>query len=330
MELINNVILFMAKNPCDDVNVLRIYLVLKEILNIVFLIVPIILIVLVLIDMAKNVVAAKEEDMTKNKKLAIKRFIYALVVFFVPTIVRTFMGALGDLGADFSSCMNINKDLLAAKIESNKNNCTADDMEWNAVLGECVKKRSVVLADPNPSNPQGSGNLGAYEGDRNVNNNNYEPDDNGGTGYYTGDLGLPLAGSSIHISSPFGKRKKPCKGCSSFHRGLDFGAAIGTKVYAVDGGEVVIAKFQGARGNYIVVKHADDFYTFYQHLSLMLVKVGEKVDKGMIIAQSGNTGVGTGAHLHFETSKSVYGGADSFDPCSLASYSCSGGSLKLK
>ena len=326
----NNILLFMAKNPCDDVNVLRVMLVFKEILNIVFVLVPIILIVLVMIDIAKNVVSNKEDDMIKNRNLAIKRCIYAVVVFFVPTIVRVFMGAIGDLGVDYDSCMNVTKESLAAKIKSSKNNCNSSDKEWNEVLSECVEKRSYKISNPNPTTPIGSGNLGVYEGKRDVTNSNYEPDDNTGTGDYTGDFILPLAGNSLHISSPFGRRAKPCAGCSSFHRGMDFGVGVGTKVYAVDGGEVVIAQFNSARGNYIVVKHADDLFTFYQHLSLMLVKVGDKVDKGMIIAKSGNTGVGTGAHLHFELSKSKTGGADSFDPCTFKSYTCSGGNIKLK
>lgn len=325
----NNILLFMAKNPCDDINVLRVVVVLKEVLDVVFILVPIILIVLVMIDIAKNVIAKSEEDMGKNKKLAIKRCIYAVAVFFVPTIIRVFMGAIGDIGADYSSCMNITKDSLALKVEVEKSKCNGSDVEWNEGLSECVKKKDYTRVDPNSSNQQGHGGVTVGR-DVTNSNSNYNPDDNTGTGDYTGSFRLPLEGESIAISSYYGRRTSPCSGCSSFHRGLDFGVGVGTKVYAVDGGEVVIAQLNKYRGNYIVVKHSDDLFTFYQHLSQMLVKVGDKVDKGMIIALSGNTGVGTGAHLHFEMSKSKSGGAASFDPCSFQSYTCSGGRIRLK
>ena len=94
---------------CNDNAVFSIIYILKQILQVVFLLVTIILIVLVLIDIAKNVVAGKEDDMKKNKNIAIKRVIYAVVIFLVPAIVNLFMHVLynivdGSSHQSFLSC----------------------------------------------------------------------------------------------------------------------------------------------------------------------------------------------------------------------------------
>lgn len=326
----NSILLFLAKNPCEDLNVLRVVVVLKEVLKVVFLVVPIILIVLVIIDVVKNVIAKSEDDMKKNINLAIKRIIYAVAVFFVPTIVSIFMNAIGDLGVNYSSCVEITKESLELKAASAKNMCTSIDKEWNEGLSECVDKKDYTVVDPSEISQEGHGGLGAK---RDVSNDNYEPDDNTGTGDFNGKFGLPLAGDSIYITSGYGARS--CSNCSSYHRGLDLRATEGTKVYAVEGGVVVSAAYRGVRGNCIVVKHQDGLYTFYQHLSKMLIKAGDKVDKGMIIGLSGHTGGNYGPHLHFEVTTSEKSGATAIDPCTYADYSCSnggktGGYLKVK
>lgn len=314
----------MAKNPCDDINVLRVVVVLKEVLDVVFILVPIILFVLVMIDIAKNVIAKNEEDMGKNRKLAIKRCIYAVVVFFVPTIIRVFMNAIGDLGADYSSCMNITKDSLALKVEVEKSKCSGIDVEWNEGLSECVKKKDYTRVDPNPSNQQGHGGITVGIARDIVNSNSdYNGDSNVALGDFGGKFGLPLAGDSIYINSGYGPRS--CTNCSKFHRGLDLKAVEGTSVYAVEGGIVVQAASMGARGNCIIVKHTDGLYTFYQHLSSMLKKSGDKVDKGMLIGMSGHTGGNYGPHLHFEVTKSVLSGTTAIDPCTYKDYSCTNG-----
>ena len=81
---------------CKDNALFSIVYIIKQIMQVVFILVPIILIVLVLIDIAKNVIAKSEEDMKKNKNIAIKRIIYAVIIFFVPFIVNTFMKVLNN------------------------------------------------------------------------------------------------------------------------------------------------------------------------------------------------------------------------------------------
>jgi murein DD-endopeptidase MepM/ murein hydrolase activator NlpD len=85
--------------------------------------------------------------------------------------------------------------------------------------------------------------------------------------------------------------------------GIDFGAPIGTTVRAAAAGTVILAKgggYNGGFGTYIVIDHGDGTQTLYAHLSQLNTSVGEKVNQGEKIAESGNTGHSTGPHLHFE------------------------------
>ncbi|MFJ7269023.1 M23 family metallopeptidase [Streptomyces sp. NPDC099050] len=89
------------------------------------------------------------------------------------------------------------------------------------------------------------------------------------------------------------------------HSGQDFAVPVGTPVDAVSAGTVVKAGPNGggdgpAYGNAVVIKHANNTYSQYAHLSKIQVKIGEKVTKGEQIALSGNTGNSSGPHLHFE------------------------------
>lgn len=85
------------------------------------------------------------------------------------------------------------------------------------------------------------------------------------------------------------------------HDGIDISAKEGTPVKAADNGEVVYvsSSFRGY-GNIVILKHKDDFYTVYAHNEENLVKTGESVKKGEVIAKVGSTGNATGSHLHFE------------------------------
>ncbi|MEV7724312.1 M23 family metallopeptidase [Streptomyces sp. NPDC101733] len=89
------------------------------------------------------------------------------------------------------------------------------------------------------------------------------------------------------------------------HSGQDFAVPVGTPVKAASSGTVVKAGPNGggdgpAYGNAIVIKHANNTYSQYAHLSKIQVKIGQKVGKDQRIALSGNTGNSSGPHLHFE------------------------------
>lgn len=103
-------------------------------------------------------------------------------------------------------------------------------------------------------------------------------------------------------TSSFGPRRRPTKGASKNHKGIDIGAPKGSPAMAAMSGRVVKTQtgFNGGRGNYIIVDHGNGVQTLYQHLSTIEVRVGQAVRQGQRIGGVGNTGVGTGAHLHFE------------------------------
>ena len=105
--------------------------------------------------------------------------------------------------------------------------------------------------------------------------------------------------SGFH-SSNFGWRIDPFTGLNAFHEGIDFTAEEGTFVLAAAGGVVVFADSHPQYGKMIEIDHGNDLVTRYAHASNLLVKVGDVVLRGGRIAEVGNTGRSTGAHLHFE------------------------------
>ena len=108
----------------------------------------------------------------------------------------------------------------------------------------------------------------------------------------------PISGG--RLSSNFGRRKAPTKGASSYHKGVDWSVPVGTAVFASCGGTVAKAGWGSGYGYCVYINHEDGRQTRYGHLSKVLVKAGQTVKQGERIALSGNTGVSTGPHLHFE------------------------------
>lgn len=108
---------------------------------------------------------------------------------------------------------------------------------------------------------------------------------------------LPVNGS---ISSPFGYRRNPFgRWTSEFHNGVDIACDYGTAVVASAEGTVTFAGWDGYWGRRVQISHGFGVVTFYAHNSKITVNVGDKVDKGEVIAYSGNSGRSTGSHLHY-------------------------------
>ncbi len=108
-------------------------------------------------------------------------------------------------------------------------------------------------------------------------------------------LRIPLV-----VTSEYGYRPHPVTGRYQFHKGIDFRAATGTRVYASKGGRIIFAGRKGGYGKIVGIEHEDNFTTWYGHLSRIRVKRGQTVSQGKVIGLSGNTGISTGPHLHFE------------------------------
>lgn len=101
-------------------------------------------------------------------------------------------------------------------------------------------------------------------------------------------------------TSGFGKRPRPTKGASTYHKGVDWAVPTGTSVYASCGGTVAKAGWGSGYGYVVYINHIDGRQTRYAHLSKVLVKAGQTVKQGERIALSGSTGISSGPHLHFE------------------------------
>ena len=108
-------------------------------------------------------------------------------------------------------------------------------------------------------------------------------------------LRIPLV-----VTSKYGYRPHPVTGRYHFHKGIDFRAATGTRVLASKDGRVIFAGRKNGYGKIVGIEHEDNFTTWYGHLSNIKVKRGETVLQGKVIGLSGNTGISTGPHLHFE------------------------------
>jgi murein DD-endopeptidase MepM/ murein hydrolase activator NlpD len=101
------------------------------------------------------------------------------------------------------------------------------------------------------------------------------------------------------ISSKFGPRIHPVTHRRSFHQGVDIAAALGTKVMASRAGVVEKVVRHRNLGKYVMIRHSDNSYALYGHLSSWNVKKGMRVAAGQMIGKVGSTGRSTGPHLDF-------------------------------
>ncbi|PIS31403.1 hypothetical protein COT42_01150 [Candidatus Saganbacteria bacterium CG08_land_8_20_14_0_20_45_16] len=113
---------------------------------------------------------------------------------------------------------------------------------------------------------------------------------------WSGQFALPVKGEK---SQGFGQLQIINGKRSGSHKGVDLAVPIGTKVFAPNAGQVVFTQKLKAFGGTVVVDHGQGIHTLYFHLSKFAAEVGQDVKQGDLIAYSGNTGVSTGAHLHW-------------------------------
>ena len=111
----------------------------------------------------------------------------------------------------------------------------------------------------------------------------------------------PVANKNLkYTASGYGMRIDPIYKTTKFHAGMDFSANIGTPVYATGDGVVKKAGWQSGYGKIIIINHGFGYETWYAHLNDYDVRVGQKVVRGEVIGEVGNTGKSTGPHLHYE------------------------------
>jgi len=101
------------------------------------------------------------------------------------------------------------------------------------------------------------------------------------------------------ITSQYGNARVFNGSLKSFHSGTDFRAAIGTPIYSVNDGIVVLASDRYYSGNVVIIDHGEGIYSSYSHMSQISVKVGQYIKQRDKLGLSGATGRVTGPHLHF-------------------------------
>ncbi len=102
------------------------------------------------------------------------------------------------------------------------------------------------------------------------------------------------------LSSYFGIRTDPFNGRRAHHSGIDFAGKLGSDVVAVAAGVVTYSGKRSGYGNLVEINHGNGYSTRYGHGSELLVKVGDTVKKGQVVAKMGTSGRSTGPHVHFE------------------------------
>ena len=112
----------------------------------------------------------------------------------------------------------------------------------------------------------------------------------------------PMSFKQARISSPFGRRYHPILKQYRVHWGVDYAAPKGTKIYAGGDGVVQMAKYNGAYGNYVKIRHNSEYSTAYGHMWKFAkgIRPGVRVKQGQVIGYVGSTGRSTGPHLHYE------------------------------
>lgn len=121
--------------------------------------------------------------------------------------------------------------------------------------------------------------------------------------YWQGPFRKPL-NKYLRVSSPYGAQRKYIseKGVQLSawaHRGVDYAAAQGHIVYAVNNGLIVVSEKFQVHGNTVIIDHGRGVLSVYNHLDSRSVRKGERVRKGQILGYSGNTGLTSGPHLHY-------------------------------
>ncbi len=126
-------------------------------------------------------------------------------------------------------------------------------------------------------------------------------------GYYD-EQGDPLRKMFLRIPVKFGvktsgysiKRFHPVKKKYKSHNGIDYGAKMGTNIFATANGKVIFSGWKNGYGKLIILKHPNGYLTYYAHCSKLIAKKGRFVDQGETIAKVGMTGMVTGPHVHYE------------------------------
>jgi len=132
----------------------------------------------------------------------------------------------------------------------------------------------------------------------------------GNTTYWAWPTSKPF-----RISSYYGYRTHPVRGEEHFHTGVDITGTASKNLYAIQSGTIILAQtgWNSGAGTWLKIDHGNGYVSVYMHLSKLMVKKGDKVEKGQVVGIMGRTGTATGVHLHL----TVYKNGNRINPLSL-------------
>ena len=115
----------------------------------------------------------------------------------------------------------------------------------------------------------------------------------------------PIANKDLkYVASGYGWRIHPIYKTEKMHTGMDFTAPIGTPIHATGNGSVSKVEYDGrGYGNNVMINHGWGFESVYGHMSKIVVRPGQKINRGDLLGYVGNSGTSTGPHLHYEVRK---------------------------
>lgn len=131
-------------NACDNVNVLRVSYYIKLLLKYVFILIPIVLIAFVSFDLFKSVVAKDDSEMKDNLHLIIRRLMYAIVLFLVPSVVSFFMRNFVDGNVPYYKCLNADIYAIQSQVKKNERECISSGNTWDDSSNECILKSEIL------------------------------------------------------------------------------------------------------------------------------------------------------------------------------------------
>ncbi len=144
----NFLLLFLdIDNPCNKVDILKIFYFIKELLRLAFIVVPIGSIVVLSFDLFKNVVSNSEGEQKKNLNIFIRRIIFMVVVFLIPNVVgftvELVENSLGISNSEYLKCINVDYDTIKRQLNTEMALCTSSGNSWNSKTESCDKKSDV-------------------------------------------------------------------------------------------------------------------------------------------------------------------------------------------
>lgn len=313
--------MYILSSICSSSGVLRLFYILKLLLQIIFIVVPIIVIIMSIVDFSKVVISGKSDTMNSTLTQCAKRIIAGLIIFLIPTLMSTLFEYLVDMNFEFGTCVtNATLEGIKNAEQQEKDNLKAEQEalkqeleEKTAAQKEKEKKEAEAISKYKESlkgEILTSGTSGTY----------FAPLQNGSTGGYTSSLTGGCSNTSpvyhdtsASIGTPvYAPYDGTAKYIQSSCNGMLYSYGNQVRVYKDDGSGTYIiyahfSKFPDGVNMPITkdcpYKNSSDSSCGAGHCSVGMTstQVAEvSVKKGQLIGYTGTTGNSLGPHLHVE------------------------------